>query len=227
MSIYAISDLHLSLSNPKPMDIFGEIWCDHPRRIAENWDAVVKPDDTVLICGDHSWALKFEGALADLQYIAERPGHKIMIRGNHDYWWHREATTRIQKQVDESIRLMHGHAIVVGNIGITGTRGWRVELEEDPDAGDPKVMKRELGYLERGLAEIPGNVDKKIVMLHYPPFNADLEPNEFADVLQAYNVDILVYGHIHTGFYLQGNINGIEYILASVDHTDMKPVLIA
>jgi len=227
MSIYAISDLHLSLANPKPMDVFGEVWLNHAECIARNWDELVRSDDTVLIAGDHSWALKYEDALPDLEYIAARPGRKIMIRGNHDYWWRREATARMQKQLPESIYLMHGHGIVVENAGITGTRGWRMELEEDPDAGDSRVMKRELMYLERGLKEIPDTVERKIVMLHYPPFNADLEPNEFADILQAYNIDILVYGHIHTGFYLQGNIDGIEYRLVSVDHTDMSPVLIA
>lgn len=226
MAIYAISDLHLSLSGEKPMDIFGDAWKDHVRRIAENWDATVGPEDTVLLPGDHSWALKFEDARTDLDFIAARPGRKILTRGNHDYWWRREATTRIQKQLPEDMILMHGHAIVVQNVGITGTRGWRVELEDDPDAGDSKVMMRELSYLERGLKEIPATVDKKIVMLHYPPFNADLEPNEFADLLQAHGVDILVYGHIHTGFYLQGDINGIEYKLVSADHVDMTPVLI-
>lgn len=226
MSIYAISDLHLSLSGVKPMDIFGEIWANHPQRIAENWDAIVRPDDTVLIAGDHSWELRFEGASLDLEYIARRPGTKIMIRGNHDYWWQRESTNRIRGLLHESIRLMHGTAIVVDNIGVTGTRGWRIEMEEDPDAGDERVMRRELMYLERGLQAIPAGVEKKIVMLHYPPFNADLEPNAFADILQSYGVDILVYGHIHTGYYLEGNVNGIDYRLVSADHIDFRPVLI-
>lgn len=226
MSIYAISDLHLSLSGKKPMDVFGDIWKDHHKRVAANWDAIVGADDTVLICGDTSWAMRFEEALPDIEYIAERPGHKVLIRGNHDYWWRREATNRIQKQLPEDIYLMHGRGIVVEGCGITGTRGWRIELEEDADAGDERVMRRELMYLERGLSEIPPDVTKKIVMLHYPPFNADLEPNEFADVLQAHHVDILVYGHVHTGYYLQGRVNNIDYYLVSVDHTDFKPVRI-
>ena len=226
MSIYAISDLHLSYSSPKPMDIFGDAWKDHDRRIADNWDAIVSPEDTVLIAGDHSWALKFEEARPDIEYIAARPGHKIMIRGNHDYWWRREATTRMQRLVPEGITLLQGKAVVLDGIGITGTRGWRVELEEDVDAGDSRVMRRELSYLEKGLKAIPENVDAKIVMLHYPPFNVDLEPNEFADLLQAHKVDILVYGHIHTGYYLEGDVNGIEYKLVSVDHIGFAPVLV-
>lgn len=227
MSIYAISDLHLSHTGQKPMDVFGEVWRDHTARIAENWDAIVRPTDTVLLAGDHSWALKFEDAKIDLDFIAARPGRKVLVRGNHDYWWRREATTRIQKQLPEDMTLLHGHGIMVEGFGIAGTRGWRIELEEDPEAGDVKVMNRELSYLERGLREIPPGVSKKIAVLHYPPFNADLEPNAFADLLQAHGVDILVYGHIHTGYYLQGDIDGIEYRLVSADHVDMRPVLVA
>ena len=226
MSIYAISDLHLSLGAPKPMDIFGDAWKDHDQRIAERWDEIVQPSDTVLLIGDHSWALRFHDARHDLDYIARRPGCKIMVRGNHDYWWRREATNRIQKEVHESIYLMHGRGVVVENVGITGTRGWRIEAVEDPDAGDERVLKRELMYLERGLKEIPHGVEHKIAMLHYPPFNADMEPNAFAELLRAYGVDTLVYGHIHTGAYLEGDVNGIQYRLVSADHTDFAPVKI-
>lgn len=226
MAIYAISDLHLSLNSPKPMDIFGDVWRDHDKKIAANWDAVVKDDDTVLIAGDSSWALRFEEARQDLDYIASRPGLKILIRGNHDYWWRRESTNRIQRELPERMHLMHGHGIVVDNIGITGTRGWRIEQGDSAEAGNDKVMRRELIYLERGLQEIPADVDQKIVMLHYPPFNADMTPNEFSDMLQAYNVNILVYGHIHSGYYLEGDVNGIQYKLVSVDHTGFAPVLI-
>jgi predicted phosphohydrolase len=227
MPIYAISDLHLSLGKPKPMDVFGEIWREHDKRIAENWDTMVGEDDTVLICGDTSWAIKLTDALPDLEWVRQRPGKKIMIRGNHDYWWRREATNRLQKEIGEDIVFMHGRCAMIGDIAVTGTRGWRVELAEDKDAGDEKVLTRELMYLERGLKEMPSDAERRIVMLHYPPFNFDLEPNDFADLLQAYSVDTLVYGHIHTGEYLTGDVNGIEYRLVSVDHTEMKPVLVA
>lgn len=227
MAIYAISDLHLSLNGDKPMDVFGDAWKDHHLRIADNWDSTVASEDTVLVCGDHSWAARFDEARADLDYIAARPGAKIMIRGNHDYWWRRESTNRIQSVLADGMRLMHGRGLVVEGTGITGTRGWRVEAEAELDAGDEKVMKRELMYLERGLAELPADVEKKIVMLHYPPFDADLAPNAFADVLRAHGVDILVYGHIHSGFKLEGIIDGTRYHLVSVDHTGFAPVRIA
>jgi len=226
MSIYAISDLHLSLATDKPMDIFGPIWQDHDKRIAENWDAIVTGDDVVLIAGDDSWATKFEDASADLEYIAARPGTKIMIRGNHDYWWRRESTRRIQRVLDPSIHLMHGRGMVIEGVGITGTRGWRVEDIRDSEAGDRRVLNRELGYLARGLDEIPADVIKKIVILHYPPFNSDLSPNEFAALLAQHKVDMLVYGHIHSGGYMEGDVNGIDYRLVSVDHTGFRPVLV-
>ena len=208
------------------MHVFGDIWQNHAERIAANWDAVVKPEDTVLVCGDHSWAIKFEDAAADLDYIAARPGSKILIRGNHDYWWRRESTNRIQSQLPESMRLLHGRGLVIEGVGVAGTRGWRVEFDQDLDAGDEKVMKRELMYLERGLSEIPAEVESRIVMLHYPPFDADLEPNAFAQILRSHKVDILVYGHIHGGFKMEGDVDGIDYRLVSVDHTGFAPVRI-
>lgn len=227
MTIYAISDLHLSHASEKPMHIFGEHWKDHAERIAANWDSIVRPEDVVIVAGDHSWALRFEQAKPDIDFIAARPGRKLLIRGNHDYWWRREATNKIRAQMPAGIELVHGNAVLVDGIGITGTRGWRVELEEDQDAGDDKVLRRELMYLERGLKQIPQHVTKKIVALHYPPFNADLEPNAFADLLQKYQVDLVVYGHVHTGYYLEGNVDGIEYRLVSADHVNFTPVRIS
>ncbi|MEN6355446.1 MAG: metallophosphoesterase [Armatimonadota bacterium] len=228
MSIFAISDLHLSLGKEKPMDVFGDAWKDHAAKIADNWDKMVSDDDTVLLAGDLSWALKFEEAAPDIEYIAGRPGKKILIRGNHDYWWRRESTNRIQKILPESITLLMGRGIIIGDIGITGTRGWRIEEGQTGiEAGDQRVMDRELAYLKRGLGEIPDNVTKKIVMLHYPPFDADLKPNTFVQVLQDHQVDILVYGHIHSGAFLEGDIGGIQYHLAAVDHTNFRPLLIA
>jgi predicted phosphohydrolase len=209
------------------MDIFGDHWRNHVDRIAENWDKTVGPNDVVIVVGDHSWALRFEQAKPDIDFIAARPGRKLLVRGNHDYWWRREATNRLRKLMPPGIELLHGNAVVVEGVGITGTRGWRVELEEDPDAGDEKVLRRELMYLERGLSQIPPEVSKKIVALHYPPFNADLEPNAFADVVQKFHVDLVVYGHVHTGYYLEGYFDDVEYKLVSADHVDFTPVKVA
>lgn len=229
MSIFAISDLHLSFRNPKPMDIFGTDWKNHPQTIARNWDETVSQEDIVLISGDTSWAMKFEDAVPDLDFIAERPGRKILIRGNHDYWWGRQVTNKIQRQIDPSITLIQGTNIVLDGIGIAGTRGWRLEEgDHDGSESDSRISQRELAYLDRALSTLPEDVHTKIVMLHYPPFNVRLEPNEFRNILDKYSVDIVVYGHVHkgTGLYLEGDVDGIKYYLASADHINFAPLRI-
>lgn len=228
MIIFAISDLHLSFAKPKPMDIFGEHWKDHPEKIARNWDGIVSSEDVVLVAGDISWAMKLDEAMPDLEYIARRPGHKFLVRGNHDYWWSRQSTSKIQRMIDPSITLLQGTSAVVGDVGIGGTRGWRLEDYglEGPAQGDRKIYDRELGYFRRALSSIPPNVRTKVAMLHYPPFDLSLKPNDFREVLEEYRVDILVYGHVHTGTgsHIEGDVGGIRYFLASVDHTGFKPV---
>lgn len=239
MAVYAISDLHLSLGAPKPMDIFGPAWTDHAETIRRNWDRLVKPDDTVLMPGDLSWAMHFEEAAPDLEFVAERPGTKILVRGNHDYWWHREATNRIQRTAVPGMVFLQGTSVMVGDIGVAGTRGWRLDWEANPDKergghGDTgtthseKVLVRELAYLERALQSIPESARLKIAMLHYPPFDEQLRPNEFAGLLATYSVDILVYGHVHLGIgsWLEGDVDGVMYHMVSADIVDFTPRLI-
>ena len=258
MAIYAISDLHLSLSKPKPMDIFGPAWVDHAVKIARNWDSLVKEEDVVLVPGDTSWAMRLSDAMPDLEFVAERPGKKILIRGNHDYWWQRKATSRIRRSVHPSLTLLQGNSIMVDSIGITGTRGWRADWElrdmvnahvtasqnaerpghshSDP-AGtrddrsleqEERILRREILYLEQGIASIPDSTSLKIVMLHFPPFNERLELNDFARMLTRHYVDILVYGHVHLGLggWLEGLINGVEYHMVSADAVGFTPQLI-
>jgi len=210
------------------MDVFGPQWKDHPQRIAENWDKIVSEDDVVLVAGDTSWAMRLTDAMPDLEYLAARPGKKLLIRGNHDYWWSRQATTRIQRMIDSSIILLQGTSTVMNGVGVAGTRGWRLEDYEleGPKQQDEKIYHRELAYLRRALESLPEDVAVKVVMLHYPPFDLNLQPNDFRYILEEFNVDILVYGHIHrgTGSYLQGNVGGINYHLASVDYTGFTPI---
>lgn len=238
MAIYAISDLHLSFNDPKPMDIFGDVWEDHAEQIRRNWDSMVSPSDIVLIPGDISWALRFSGAKADLAFIAKRPGQKVLIRGNHDYWWQRKATNRIQKSYTKGMVFLQGTSVVMDGVGITGTRGWRVDAglqaafaspEPAPEAEQSeKILRRELTYLENGLRSIPSTVKTKIAMLHYPPFDDKLKPNEFAHLLEKYAVDHLVYGHVHLGIgnWLTGDVDGIKYHIVSADVAGFKPKLI-
>jgi len=256
MSIYAISDLHLSLFTPKPMDIFGPAWEGHAEKIKRNWLETVSESDTVLLPGDSSWAMRLHEAMPDLNFIADLPGSKVLIRGNHDYWWHRKQTSKIQREVDRNMTFLQGTSTMIGDIGITGTRGWRIDWETrrgegamgrgGDGASGPEgdsaltdyglritdhsslITQRELTYLENGLKSIPSSAQLKIAMLHFPPFDERLQPNDFAHLLVRYSVDILVYGHVHLGLgnWLEGPVDGVNYHVASADIIDFKPKLI-
>ncbi|HEY3298027.1 MAG TPA: metallophosphoesterase, partial [Armatimonadota bacterium] len=242
MAIYAISDLHLSFAQPKPMDIFGPAWENYVDRLRENWDSVVQPADVVLLPGDLSWAMTLPEAMPDLNFLEERPGRKVLTRGNHDYWWPRLGTNRIQRLVDKEFTFIQGTSTVIDGVGITGTRGWRVDWEmtgrpgdavtqsgESPDSEQAnRIYNRELAYLEKGLQSIPDSVDVKIAMLHFPPFDEQLQPNEFARLLAKYSVDYLVYGHIHLGIgsWVNGEVEGVMYRIVSADIVDFHPQLI-
>lgn len=220
------------------MDIFNPVWKDHPRKLRENWDRMVSPSDIVLLPGDLSWGMTLADARPDLQFVEERPGRKVLTRGNHDFWWQRKATNRIQKTIDKSFTFLQGTSVVMDGVGITGTRGWRLEKWMAMTEGDPsiqaevaqseKVLARELKYLESGLASIPDSAELKIAMLHFPPFDERLQPNNFTAVLHKYNVDIVVYGHIHLtgGAWLEGQMDGIRYVMASADVANFVPRLI-
>ena len=231
------------------MDIFGPAWVNHPEKLRENWDAVVTDADIVLLPGDLSWAMRLPEAKPDLDFVAERPGRKILIRGNHDYWWRREATSRIQREVDRNMFFLQGTSVMIGDVGVAGTRGWRVDWEtegrgdkatggrsewENGGMGErekpqsEKVFARELSYLERGLQSIPESARLRIAMLHFPPFDEQLRPNEFAELLAKHSVDILVYGHVHRGLgnWLEGDVNGVRYHMVSADVVDFTPRLI-
>ncbi len=227
MNIYAISDLHLSLAVNKPMDVFGPEWINHSEKLRKNWDKCISDGDIVLVPGDISWALNEKEAIPDLDFISQRPGIKILVRGNHDYWWKRQSTNRLRKIVPSNIILLHRNGIVFENIGIAGTRGWRFEnaCDFNDSAKQHKLIEREIGHLEVSLKAIAES-KVKIVMLHYPPFNTDLSPTPFADMLRINKVDILVYGHIHSGEYLEGDIGGVQYIFAASDKLNFSPRLI-
>ncbi|MDO8586542.1 MAG: metallophosphoesterase [Armatimonadota bacterium] len=231
MTIYAIADLHLSLGGAKPMDVFGPEWKDHAERIRRNWDAAVSDSDLVLVPGDISWAMRAEEALPDLRYLADRPGRKILVRGNHDYWWRREKTARLRQMVDPSITLLHGEPLVLDGIGITGTRGWALGswAEWNSEEQNRKIYDRELDRLKQGLEALPDGLDLKIVMLHFPPFSENLEPNEFLQLAQEYSANILVYGHMHVPASvprLEGDVGGVQLFLVAADNIGFAPKVI-
>jgi len=249
MAIYAISDLHLSLGVEKPMDVFGPLWAGHVEKIRANWDALVREEDIVLLAGDLSWAMRLPEAMPDLEFISQRPGTKVLIRGNHDYWWQRRATTRIQRTVDRNLIFLQGTCVMFGDVAVAGTRGWRLDwgargegarsvdqstvprysvTSDEVNANLDRVLLRELAYLERALKSIPDGVRLRIAMLHYPPFDERLQPNKFAELLSRYSADILVYGHVHLGLgsWIDGAVGGVQYRLVSADVVNFTPVLI-
>lgn len=225
--IYAIGDLHFDSTKEKPMDIFGANWINHEERIVKYWKDHITDDDLVLIPGDISWALRLKEAEQDLNKIDKFPGKKIISKGNHDYWW--VSLNKLNSLSLDSIFFIQNNSYTYNNVGIAGTRGWISKDIEDFDENDLKVYKRELHRLRLSLDSI-GNEDmEKIAMLHYPPFDMNLKPNEFHDIMLEYKVDICLYGHLHSDghkFAREGMIDGIQYHCVSSDYIDFKPKII-
>lgn len=227
MALYALSDLHLSFTDDKPMGIFGDKWVDHDKKIEENWLNTVKDSDTVLIGGDISWSMTHEDSMKELKFISELPGRKILIKGNHDYWW-----TSIKKlnSLYDNMDFIQNEHFFYEDYAICGTRGWVVEGSEKFKEEDKKIYLREGIRLENSLKSAMGQNAKKIIaMIHYPPFNERKEPSIFTELFKSYPVEKVIYGHLH-GPALKsaftGIKDGIEYICTSGDYLDFKPKLI-
>lgn len=221
MRIYAISDLHLSVNNPKPMDIFGPTWEGYLDKIFADWKAKVSDDDIVLLAGDFSWAMKLEETKADFDMLKNLPGKKIIIRGNHDYWW--KSISAVRNVLPLGFYAIQNDAIKFGNYIICGTRLWNLpDVNKSLSAEDDKIYKRELIRLEMTLqnAQKMKTGDEKIIcMVHYPPYTFKEEDNEVTLLMEKYGVYKVVYGHIHAMCKqnLVLNKNGITYYLTSCD----------
>lgn len=224
MSIYAISDLHLSLGTDKPMDIFG--WENHVERVRANWTRMVKEDDIVVLPGDFSWALKLEESLEDFKFLESLPGKKILLKGNHDLWWPtvKKVMDFLNKNEIRSVSLVFNNAYEYGEYAICGTRGWCFA----ESGSDKKVILREVGRLKASL-EAAKKMDKKpIVFLHYPPVYGEEKCTEILDVLKQYGVETVYHGHIH-GKGLNNatsEFSGIKFKLISSDCIDFSPYFI-
>ena len=228
MSLYAIGDLHFSTSVNKPMDIFGNNWDDHQNKIINNWQEIVKEEDTVLVLGDTSWGMNMNEAKEDLDIINNLPGKKVFIKGNHDFWW---SSLNKLKSTYEEISFLQNSYYKYGNIGICGTRGWLCPNEVKFDKDDEKIYKREQLRLKMSLdSAVKDGCDELIVITHYPPTNDKLETSEFTKIYEEYNVKKVIYGHLHGKesfeMGLRGERNGVEYILGSSDYIDFKPIKI-
>ncbi len=230
MKIYAIGDLHLSFDEriEKPMDVFGPRWVNHHQRVRENWEAMVKSDDVVLIPGDVSWGLRQEEALADFQWIHQLPGTKVITKGNHDLWW--TSITRLN-QLYEDITFLQNHCFPKGKTAICGTRGWICPGTEGFDEHDQKIYDRERLRLRFSLEEgRKSGAEVLIAALHYPPTNDKMQGSGFTDLLEEFSVKTCVYGHLHgkDAFKngIQGVLGGVEYRLVSLDYLEAEPLLI-
>lgn len=232
MKIFAISDLHLCLSGAKPMDIFGASWANYLDEIKDDWNSKVTDEDIVLMSGDMSWALKLEEATKDLEYLESLKGKKIIIRGNHDYWW--KGISVLRRELPRDIYPIQNDAIKIENYIICGTRGWQVPERNKPQSNeDKKIFDREQIRLELSLKsaiELKDNENDKIIcMIHYPPFNSNLDDSEFTKLIEKYDVNKVIYGHLHGGASRSINYinkNGIDYFLTSCDKLKNKLIQI-
>lgn len=227
MSLYAIADLHLSLSSGKPMNIFPG-WDNHVERLEKNWQATVSPDDTVVVPGDISWAINFDEAKADFDFINRLNGHKVIMKGNHDYWWNSMAKMNrfLEENGFDTITIVHNNYYPYGEYGICGTRGWIKDTEESADA---KVLAREAGRLEASIKAALADGKKPIVFLHYPPIFANDYNREILDVLFRYDIKNCYYGHLHGNahrYAVCGEVDGINYQLIAGDFVQFCPKLI-
>lgn len=224
MALYAIGDLHLCLGAPKPMDVFGGNWVGYMDKLKGGL-SVIGPEDTTVLLGDLSWALDLESAAADFAWINEIPGQKIILKGNHDYWW--STATKFYKFCETNgfsdQLILNNNCYEYGDWAICGTRGWFFE-EERSGQHDEKVFKRELIRLETSLKA--AGEKPKLVFLHYPPRYKGYECGEILDLLQKYQVRRCFYGHLHGASHKlaqQGLWDSIEYQLVSADYLDFKP----
>ena len=221
MKIFAISDLHLSVNNPKPMDIFGPTWVGYLDKIFAEWKEKVGEDDLVLLAGDFSWAMKLEDTAPDFALLENLPGKKIIIRGNHDYWW--KSISAVRAVLPKDFYAIQNDAYKFGSYIICGTRLWNLPDEKKKQSeADEKIYKRELIRLELTLQnakKIQTGDEEIICMLHYPPYTFKEEDNEVTALLEKYGVSKVVYGHIHA--YCKQNLvlekNGVKYFLTSCD----------
>lgn len=240
MALYAISDLHLSLSIDKPMDVFGPTWHDYMNRIKTSWLETITPNDTVLIPGDISWATYLEQTKADFAYIDSLPGKKLVIQGNHDYWW-----TTVSKLENflaaegfSSIGVIKNKAILVDNYIISGTRGWLMPGDGDFKTADRRIYERELARLSLCLNDVnriyeqelsEGRTAKKIIMTHYPPIlklNRSTEPSR---LISEAGIDLCIYGHLHShghSLVFEGIEKGVSYRCVSSDYLGFVPTLL-
>ncbi len=227
MAIYAIADLHLSFDPRvnKPMDIYGERWENHAEKIKYDWQKRVTEEDTVVVAGDISWALKLDEAVADLDWLSRLPGQKVLIRGNHELWWN---GINKMNRLYESIYFLQNTFFPAGKTAVCGSRGWICPGTDGFSEEDKRIYERELLRLEMSLAsaEKAGFGNRIVAALHFPPTNENHQSSGFTELFEKYRVKQVVYGHLHGKEIwkrgIQGNFNGVTYHLIAQDYLDGK-----
>lgn len=243
--LFALSDPHLSFASAKPMDVFGPRWNNYVEKIRANWFAKVNPGDIVLLPGDISWGMRLEEALPDLNWLAELPGVKIFLKGNHDYWW--QSIKKIRALELPSMYFIQNDSVVLDGLAVGGARlwdfpdiHWRFVRNPDKEGAkkegrsdkrgedDEKIRERELSRLALSLGQLPENAQLRIAMTHYPPLSDNGKPTAITDIINRFNIDICVFGHVHA--LPEGEIAGADvviggtrFVLAASDYLDHSP----
>ena len=221
MNVYSISDLHLDINNTKPMDIFCPVWHNYLDKIVDSWNSLVQDVDVVMLAGDYSWAMKLDEVVPDFDFLKNLKGTKILIRGNHDYWW--SSVSRVREKLPSNTYALQNDAIKIGEYIFCGNRGWQIPEGKYDTEENQKLYNRELVRLElsmKSAKKLQTNNEKIIYITHYPPFNNKIEPSLYTKMLEEYGVSYVVFGHLH-GYVnpkmLYNEINGIKYFLTSCD----------
>lgn len=248
MTIWALGDPHLAFGNPeKNMEVFGPTWKDYPQRIQSNWEKLVGPDDLVLLPGDISWAMKLEDAIVDLEWIDALPGQKLMIKGNHDYWW--PSNAKLQKALPPTISFINNTAFEWNGVTFGGVRLWDsreyrfdkyIEFVENPfekkkspeevararEEGE-RIFVRDLERLRLSLQQMNPKAEKRVALIHYPPIGAELRPSRASIILEDFGIDVCVFGHLHNvreGSLPFGEARGVRYLFTSADYLGFTPI---
>lgn len=231
MRVFALSDPHLGSLVDKPMDRFGPHWAEHPAKIERGWRATVGEADLVLVPGDISWAMRLEEALPDLRFLGALPGKKVLLKGNHDYWW--QSLGKVRKALPPGMVALQNDALRVGGVAICGTRGWNLPGSPGYDeAEDGPHFRRETERLRlslQALRALPA-APCRLAIFHYPPLLRGGGPTEFTTLLEAERIPLCVYGHLHRGesgeVPEEGEFRGVRYVNASCDFIDFTPRLL-
>lgn len=244
VALYALGDLHLSFQTNKPMDAFGRVWKNHERKIEKHVNKLVKPEDTLVLTGDHSWGRKLPECMEDLAFIERLPGRKILLRGNHDMFWDAKKTERLNEEFAGRLFFLQNNFAVYKDYALVGTKGYTFEgpfylnrrgqilgWDEEKEVQAKKLVDREMARLRESFCQAQAAGYKKFIMfLHYPPTNILEKTSPFTEIAREYGVEAVVYSHCHGerrfGDSIHGEFQGIRYMLVSGDYLNFCPALV-